>query len=581
MVNSLLCWIIAGMLWATGCAGVNTPVSDTGQPAADGDTVTIPPSPPDGESEAAYLMLVGEVAGQRGQYDVALDYYLQLSHIVKDARVAERATQIALYVKDTTKALEAARLWVERDPGNLSAHRIATVLQVKAGNMSEASDELARLIELKDPELENTLVEMAKWLDADLPKEQALEVMREFAERHPKVPEIRFAYALLASNKGALMVAKSETEQALVLRPGWSRALMLRAQLLMQSGDVKAARSALERALKSDPDNSRLGLLYAQFLARSADYRGAERELKKILEKDSGNHDARFALASVWMELKQYDQARAEFSQLSGDSRWQSQSAFSLGLIDARQGHAEAALRQFDLVGEGPLLFDARFNSISALIGLGRYDEARDRLIKARHDFPAEKIRLYLIEAEMLAKSGDVISAFNVLSEALKDDPRQSELLYTRSLFAEKLGKMDVMESDLREVLAARPDDPAALNALGFSLAVHRPDRLNEAEQYISQALKHRPNDPAILDSYGWVKYRKGDNDGAITYLRKAYGLYPDPEIAAHLGEVLWSMGLKTEAKKIWGEGSRNNPEQEDMRKVREKYPEAFRSGMK
>jgi tetratricopeptide (TPR) repeat protein len=573
--KSLLWWMMAGVLWATGCAGVGSAVSDAGDVSGWGVPLAAP-EPPEGVAAPIYLMLVGEIAGQRGQFDVALDHYLKLMRLVPDVRVAERATQIALYVKDTDKALEAASLWSGLDSKSLAAHRLTAVLEIKAGHMDKASDELGKLIALKDPELENTLIELVKWLDAEMPKEQSLAIMQQLAESHPKVPELHFAYALLASNKEALMTARVEVEKAISLRPKWGRAQMLQAQLLMQSGDTKAARVALEKALKSDPGNARVGLLYAQFLAKAGEYKSAERELKRILEKDGGNHDARFTLASVWLEMGEYERARAEFQLLTGDPRWQAQSDFSIGLIDARLGKTENALRQFDRVGPGPLEFDARFNGISALIGLGRYDEARDRLAKSRKAYPNEKVRLYLIEAEMLVKSKDVATAYGVLDEALKDEPRQTDLLYSRALMAEQLGHLDVMEADLRAVLSKKPDDPAALNALGFSLAEHRLDRLDEAEGYIKQAMEKRLGDPAILDSYGWVLYRKGQRDQALVYLRKAYKLFADPEIAAHLGEVLWETGQKAEARRVWAEGQKKNPDQEDMKGVREKYPEGF-----
>lgn len=567
------------MLWASGCAGVNS--SAAGEEGLAEEALKVTATPPDGAAEPIYLMLVGEIAGQRGQFDVALDHYLKLARRVPDSKVAERATQIALYVKDTGKALEAASLWSERDAKNLAAHRITAMLQIKAGNTREAADELGKLLKLKDPELENTLIELVKWMDAELPKEQGLQVMRELTEEYPKVPELHFAYALLASNKDALMTARAETERALALRPKWSRAEMLRAQLLIQSGDAKAARTALEKALKGDPGNARISLLYAQFLAKSGDFRTAERELKRIVDKDPGNHDARFALASVWLETGQFDRARSEFQALTGDSRWQVQADFSLGLIDARQGKAESALKQFDRIGAGPLEFDARFNGIAALIALGRYDEARERMAAARRNFPGEALRLYLIESELLIKNKELSSAYEVLSEALKQTPEQPELLYSRALLAEQMGKLDIMEADLRTVLARKPDDPAALNALGFSLAQHRPDRLDEAEQLIKQALAQRPGDPAILDSHGWVLHRKGRPAEALVYLRKAYGLFADPEIAAHLGEVLWELGRRTEARRVWAEGLKKNPSQDDIKRAREKYPEGFTGGVK
>ena len=576
VVQKFLWWTIAGVLWASGCAGVNSSTVGSGELPAGAESPAIS-SVPDGAAAPIYLMLVGEIAGQRGQFDVALKHYLQLLRTVHDARVAERATQIALYVKDTDKALEAASLWSEIDPKNLPAHRISAMLEIKAGNTDRAAEELARLIDLKDPELENTLIELVKWLDGELPRDRGLKVMEELTEAHPRLAELHLAYALLASNKDVLMIARAEVEKALALRPGWARAQMLKAQLLMQSGDTRGARVALQGALKNEPDNARLALLYAQLLAKSGDLKQAEQELNRIVEKDRGNHDARFALASIWLESGQLDRARSEFQALSGDSRWQPQADFSLGLIEARQGRPENALRQFDRVGPGPLEFDARFNGISSLISLGRYEEARIRLAKARERYPAEKIRLYLLESEMLVKARQAAAAHALLGEALKEEPGQVDLLYSRALVAERLGQIDALEADLRRVLEKKPGDPAALNALGFSLAEHRLDRLDEAERYIKRALAARPGDPAILDSYVWVLYRKGRSEQALTYLRKAYKLFQDPEIAAHLGEVLWETGRHKEARKVWAEGWKKNAEQDDIQRVRQKYPDAFR----
>jgi len=295
---------------------------------------------------------------------------------------------------------------------------------------------------------------------------------------------------------------------------------MLQVQIVSQSGDVRMARPMVEKALKADPNNARLRLVYAQMLAKSGDLKSAERELQRIVLKDYGDHDARFALASVWMEMGQYDRASHEFEALSGDPRWQDRVDFSLGLNEA--------------------------------------------------------LRLYVIEAEMLSKNKDDQAAFDMLNEALREMPGQAELLYSRALIAEQLGRMDILEADLRALLEKKPDDPSALNALGFSLAENRLDRLDEAEGYIMRALEKRPGDPAILDSYGWVLYRKGQHKGALVYLRKAYGLYRDPEIAAHLGEVLWVSGQRAEAKKIWREGYKKNSEQDDIKRVKAAYPEAF-----
>ena len=567
-------WFLAGALWTSGCVGGGASSLAAGG-APSGEQAL------DDHAEPVYLVLAAEIAGQRGQYEVALDSYLKLSRLTPDPKVAERATQIALYVKDAPKALEAATLWLEREPGNLAATRVLAMLEVRAGRMDEAEKAFRHLLDLRDPQLEDTLVDMVKWLDAEAAGEQSLKTMQALSGRFPKVPEMHFAYALLASNRGLDALAREELDQALALRPGWGRARLLDVQLVAQTGNVKAAQAAVARALQANPGNPRLRLIQAQMLAKSGNLKGAERELQALLVKDYGDHDARFALASVWMDMGQHDRARHEFESLVDDPRWQVQSSFSLGVIDVRQGRLESALKRFDSVAGSPMAFDASLNAVSALAGLERYGEARSRLAEIRKRFPNEAVRLYLIESDLLSRGREFQSAHDALSEAITQSPGQPDLLYARAMVAEHLGRLDLLEADLKQVLVQKPEDPLALNALGFSLADHGGDRLTEAEDYIRRALAKRPGDPAILDSYGWVLYRRGKTQEALTPLRKAYGLFRDPEIAAHLGEVLWVSGQKAEARKVWAEGFRKNPEQDDILRVRKAYPEGFAAPVK
>ena len=576
-IKTFVSLFVAGIVWATGCAGVKSSVGE-GHSSVD---LSQGLSGSGVDSDPVYLMLMAEVAGQRGRSDLALDSYMRLLETTRDPRVAERATQVAVYLKDSAKAEEAAETWAELEPNSLPAHRLTLMLRVRTDDVDEAADEIRHLIQLKDPELENTLLELARWINEEKERERGLEIMRELVERLPKVPEVHLASAYLATEEGALLVAREEVGLALSMRPNWSRALMLQAQLLLQAGDMAGGRAALEKARRNDPKNTRLSLVYGQFLAKTGDYVAAERELVKVVDREPGNDDARFTLASVWLELGVLDKARKEFELLATDARWRSQANFSIALIDGREGNTEEALKGFDRVTEGPAVYDARFNAISALMVMGRIDDARRRLADARNEFPQERARLYLIEAELLVKQQKSDDAYKILTEAVGRIPGQPELLYSRALVAEQLGHLDVMESDLKSLLEKTPDDPAALNALGFSLAVHYPDRLDESEGYVKRALAKRPGDPAILDSYGWILFRKGKGQEALPPLKKAYGLYADPEIAAHFGEVLWSIGRKPEARRIWREGWKKDPRQRDMIRIHEAYPEAFQDPAK
>lgn len=574
MVKRLVYLACAGAFLISGCAGLG--MSRKGADGGMESDLRTSARPVERDSELVYLLLAAELAGQRGQYEVALKNYLQVARRDSDPQIAERATQIALYLKDSDKALEAAQLWSERDPKSVSARRVAAMLLLKTGQVDAAIAQFQALLALPNPDLENTLIELVKWLDAELPKEQALAAMQQLVGHFPREAELHFAYALLASGKGEHQLALEETERALALHPDWSRARLLQAQVMSQMGDSKAARDAVQRALKAEPGNMRLRLIYAQFLAKTGDFKMAERELSRILDKEPDNHDARFALASTLMEMGQVDRAKQYFLELTEVSKWQSQAYFYLGLIEAKRERLDNSLRWFDKINSGPLQFDAQVNAITALINLGRMGEARQRLGQVRKAFPNEALRLYLLEAELLSKNKDYDAAFELLSEALEQLPGQLELLYARALVAEELGRFDVLEADLQAVLEKHPDDPNALNALGYTL-VDRNVRLDEAKDYLDKAIELKPEDPAILDSYGWLQYRLGDHPAALDYLRRAYDLVRDPEIGAHLGEVLWESGKRQEAKKVWREAIKKDPDQDAVKKVRARYKDAFK----
>lgn len=527
------------------------------------------------KSQVMYFILAAELAGQRGQYEIALDHYLQAARLSGDPRIAERATQVALFLKKSMEALDAVTLWIKLEPRNPAARRIAALLDLKQGRRDEALAQLQVLLRLPDPELENTLIELVKVLSNEVPKEDALAVAEALRKEFPRMAELDFAYALLAANLGEYQLALQRIEEALLLHPDWNRARLLQAQVMSQMGDSAAAGEVLQKALQRDPENSRLRLIYSQLLIKSGNVRGAQRELERILVREPDNQDARFGLALTLIDLGRLDAARREFSKLSGSAKWRNQSRFYLGLIEARKGNLPAAVAWFDRVDSGAVEFDAKVNAITALISLGRFEEARGRLAEVRRNFPNEAVRLFLLEAELLGRNKEYEEAFNLLTEALEEMPGQPDLLYARALMAEQLDRFEILEADLRAVLEKNPDDPNALNALGYSL-VERDDRLEEAKRYLDRAIQLRPDDPAILDSYGWLQYRLGNSEAAIGYLQRAYQQVSDPEIASHLGEVLWEMGRHGEAKKILRQAWKKAPNHKHLLRVKARYPEAF-----
>jgi tetratricopeptide (TPR) repeat protein len=199
---------------------------------------------------------------------------------------------------------------------------------------------------------------------------------------------------------------------------------------------------------------------------------------------------------------------------------------------------------------------------------LDDFDGLAQLMTSLRREHAEDAIGLYLAEAEILRDSGRYEASFELLGRALGEYPEDNNLLYARGLAAEKLDLLDILEQDLRAIIATDPENGHALNALGYTLA-DRTDRYQEALGYLTKAIALLPDDSAVLDSMGWIKYRLGDLDVSLEYLRRAYEQSPDPEIAAHLSEVLWSSGKHDEARELWRQANEENPENEFLLDVK------------
>ena len=235
-----------------------------------------------------------------------------------------------------------------------------------------------------------------------------------------------------------------------------------------------------------------------------------------------------------------------------------------LGQIAEDQKNYPDALRWYGEVTGGELYLRAQTRYAMVLNKQGQLDAARAHLHQVETGSNEGRVQLLLTEAQMLRDANRAREAFDMLESALKNMPDQPELLYDYAMLAEKLGQLDVLESNLTKLIRLQPEHAHAYNALGYSLA-DRNLRLPEAQELIEKALKLAPDDPFIVDSMGWVLYRRGMQQQALEYLRKAYSARPDPEIAAHLGEVLWIAGERREAEKVWREAASKTPDNEAL----------------
>jgi tetratricopeptide (TPR) repeat protein len=512
------------------------------------------------DPDVLFMLMTAEIAGQRGQYDVAMEGYLEAAKRIHDPRLTERAAMIAMYMKDGNKTNEAVSLWLKQDPGNLSARKIAALSALKSENKEKAVEQLSSLLQRDPAGFEKTLFELAGALQKEDNIPFIYDVMETISVKNPNQASVFFIQSLLASDMKKKDLAETKVARALQLQPDWDKALILQAQLAVFAEDYKRAESLLRNDVLKYPENPKFKKMLAQVLIKSAKYEEAGEVFDALFTSNPKDFESLFSLGLVHLQLDRDSKAEDIFKQLQDQPEWRNQASFYLGKIEEKHENTEKALVWFDKVIEGPFQFEAELTSITLLAKDKQYERADQRLQTLADKFPKQKIRIVLIQAELYSQQKQYDKAFNYLTEQLKSNPEQEELLYSRALMADKMGKLDVMEADLQKILAKSPDNVEALNALGYSLA-DKTTRYAEAETYLIHALRLKPDEAVILDSYGWLKYKMGNLSAALGYLQRAYNNQPENEIVAHLAEVLWMSGKKEEAKKLFDKAINDAPD--------------------
>ena len=511
------------------------------------------------DPEVLFMLLTAELAGQRGQYDIALEGYMEAAKRVNDPKISERAAMIAMYMKNGNKTDEAVSMWLKNDPSNVDARKIAVYAALKSGDKKASVEQLDQLLNRDPADFEKTVFEMIEALKKEQKLSFFFEVMDDLAVKHPSKASIYLAQSILAADMRNMGLAQQKIERALQLQPDWDKALLLQAQMAAYAQDYGKAESLLRSASEKYPDNVKFKKILAQVLIKSDKFEEAGDVYEAVVDKDPKDYESLFALGLVYIELDRDNKAEDILTKLLGQEEWHNQSAFYLGKIEEKRGNTAKALAWYDKTNEGQFQFEAGVTSVAMLAKAKNYREAEQRLEVLTEKFPKQKTRLILTKAELYSQQKQYDKAFYFLTEELVKQPDQEELLYSRSLMADRLNKLDVMESDLKKILAKNPDNAEALNALGYGLT-DKTTRYTEAESYLVHALKIKPDEAVIIDSYGWLKYKMGDLAKAEQLLQQAYDKQPETEIAAHLAEVLWVSGKKDEAKKIFAEALEKSP---------------------
>lgn len=522
-------------------------------------------------SPMLFDFLLAETALQRGDQDLAIRTYLKLARTTRDPRVAQRATEIALQSRQPLSALEAAKIWVELEPDSVSARQTVAALLVNVDRLDEARPHLEKLLASEGGNVGEAFMQLNSLLVRNPNKNATFELVKQLAQPYPDLPEAHFAMSQAAWFANQFDIASAEMKQALALRPEWEIAAIYQGRILARTSNASAI-EFFENYLKSYPKANDTRITYARLLLAEKSYTKAREQFQQLLAENPGNPDVTVAVALLSLELRDYDAAESNFKKaLELDYRDPGMVRFYLGSIYEKNQNIGAAMESYRSVTSGNQYIPAQIKYAMLLSRQGKTNEALLHLQQLPVANDQQRVQLIIAEAQLLRESGAYQKAYRMLSSGLIRFHDSPELLYDRALAAEKIGKTDIMEHDLRKLIQLKPDHAHAYNALGYGLAEHS-NRLQEALELIEKAIQLSPNDPYIIDSLGWVHYRMGNLNQGLSFLRQAFGMNPDPEIAAHLGEVLWVRGTKEEAKEIWQSALKNHPGNEALLSTMKKF---------
>jgi len=538
---------------------------------------TKPPVSPSASSESIdpnllYQLMSAEIAGQRGQMGVAVKNYLAAAEMSQDASIAERATRIAVYARDDKSTLRAARVWVKMQPDNLEVHQVLAALLVRQGKVEQAQVHLEKLVEAKGNS-KNSFMLIGALLSKEKDKQAALKTMRKLVTKYSDNPSALYALSHLAYLVGSFDTAEENIIKTLNLKPDWSEANILYANILGRLGENEMVTVKLESVLQKQSEDKKVRLFLARKYIDLKKFDKAINHFQYLLEQEPNHVDALYALGLLSMELKKTDEAEHYFLRLLELKQRENEARYYLGQVAEKNKKSEDARRWYGKVEEGNYFLEANIRIANIIAREGDVLGGREHLQNIAADTSEMELQLYLAEGELLREAKQYQEAIQLYSNGLERLKDNISLLYARALTAEKVDNIHQTILDLTHITELEPSNVEALNALGYTL-IDQTERVEEGFKYIRKAYAMNPDSAAIMDSMGWGYYRTGKHDEALKYLRMAFDKMKDSEIAAHLGEVLWVSGEEQEARKIWVDALREKPEDKTLLKVIERFSE-------
>ncbi|CAD6542491.1 tetratricopeptide repeat protein [Paraburkholderia metrosideri] len=539
-------------------------------PASAEDQKSLPDVPL--SSQIVFQVLAAEVALQRDQPAPAYQTYLALARDTHDPRMAQRATEIALAAQSPSDALTAAQLWQQYAPSSERAAQLDASLLVLSGKPDDAEPILAReLARVPADNRGSAILALQILLSRGPNRIGGLHVLQDLLKNDMDRPEAQLAIARQQILSDDAPGARKSLEQALTLKPDYLPAALTLSQ--MGPEERKEGIASLEKYVQQNPKSHDARLALAQMYLASDRLDDAQKQFEIMHKANANDLTPLMALALIKIQQKDFNTAQTYLTQYAQQAEKTpgadaGQAYIYLAQLSLEQKNEAAASDWLNKIAPSSQQYvPAQITRAQLLAKQGKTDDARKLLAELQTPDARDLALVARTDAAILFDAKRYPEAEARLQQATAAFPDDPDLAYDYAMAAEKNGHYDVMEAQLRKLIQTQPDNPQAYNALGYSLA-DRNQRLPEADKLVEKASSLAPNDAFIMDSVGWVKYRMGDTTDAIKLLRKAYDMQPNAEIGAHLGEVLWKSGDQDQARAAFREARKLEPDNDTLVKT-------------
>ena len=542
-----------------------------------------------------YQVLIGEITLNAGEAGNAYSVLLDAARRTRDEALFKRSVDVALQARAGDQALAAARAWRQAVPQSLEALRYELQLLAALNRSAELVEPLNLLL-VRTPEAEraSTMASLPRLFLRSSDKRQAASLLEDLLQPYTVAPHasaVRSA-ARVASGRAWLQAADHaramlQAERALAGHPAALDAALLALELMPSAPN---AEKLVTEYLQRPGADITVQLSYARALGAAQRYVNAIAQLQTVTRDRPSLPAPWLTLGALQLELRQMRDAETSLQRFlavhaaaaanpesaagddddepaRGNDGGLTQALLMLAQAADQRGDAKAAGAWLDKIDNPQRALEVQTRRAMLLARQGKVGDARMLVQQVPERRPEDARAKLMAESQVLREVKRWGEAHAVLLAASERFPGDADLLYEQAMMAEKLERIDEMERVLRKVIEIKPDHHHAYNALGYSLA-DRNLRLPEAIALIKKALELAPGDPFITDSLGWVEFRLGNRDSALRLLRQAYAARPDTEIAAHLGEVLWTTGARDEARRIWREGRARDASNEVLREA-------------